>query len=350
MIENPVAFVCGFSEDDSGGIYSFELEEESGSLQEIDKFPLPAVAYLTIHPEGSYLYSVNRVEGGQVTSFHIDEFSKELTELNRQPSCGEGPAYISVDTDGRYAFVANYTSGTIAMLPIEVDGRLGEPSDIVEHNGSSVHPDRQTEPHPHSIRPGPNDQFVFVTDLGTDTVEIYEVDYENGKFQLASPSPTKLHDGAGPRHLDFHPNEEFAYVINELDSTITVFDYDFETGVLDEIETARTIPKAFDEDNYSADIHVHPSGQWLYGSNRGHNSIYIASIDDQTGHLDVIDYEPSLGEWPWNFAIDPTGGYILVENRDSESIVIFEIDETTGEIAPTGYEQNLPQPVCMQFL
>lgn len=350
-MDEPIsAYVCGFTDDESGGVYSYELDGSSGRLEPTGRLAAAGVAFLAPGPDGNFLYAVNRVDGGQVSALRVDDGTGELTELCRRSSGGEAPAYVSLDSEGRYAFVANYAGGTVAALPIEPDGRLADPSAVVEHEGSSVHPDRQTAPHPHSIVPGPNDRFVYVPDLGTDTIEIYEVDYDDGRLRPAATSPVRLRPRAGPRHFAFHPEAPFGYVINELDSTVTAFEHDAETGVLDEIETVGTLPEQFDGDNICADIHVHPSGDWLYGSNRGHDSIVVMSIDDETGRLDTVGHEPTQGEWPRHFAIDPTGTFLVVENRHSNAIVVFRIDAATGELAPTGHRQRVPEPLCLQYL
>ncbi|WP_135305552.1 lactonase family protein [Haloarcula amylovorans] len=350
MGQPPTAYVCGFTEDESGGIYSYELDEPEGRLGERGRMGIAGVAYLTSDPTGSHLYAVNRAEGGQVSAFRIDQRPAGLIELNRQSSSGTAPAYVSVDSQGQYVFVANYAGGTVAMLPISSDGRLESPCDVVEHEGSSIHPDRQTAPHPHSIVPSPDDLFAYVPDLGTDTIEIYEIDYRDGRLRSADPSPVRLQSGAGPRHLTFHPEGRFAYVINELDSTITAFNYDVETGALEEIETVRTLPEQFNGESFCADVHVHPSGEWLYGSNRGHDSIVVMSIDNSTGCLDTISHVSTQGKWPRHFAIDPAGRHLFVENRHSNTIVTFAIDGKTGELTPTGHRQNVPEPLCLQFV
>lgn len=308
--------------------------------------PAEAVSFLALHPEGGHLYAVSDDTVGAV---RVDDPSGELTELNRQLTEGASPCYVSVDASGRYAFVANYEAASVSMFPLREDGRLEEASDVVHHEGSSIDPDRQDVPHPHSIRPGPENRFVYVPDLGTDRVVIYRIDFETGTLRPAQTPFVELHDGSGPRHLEFHPDGRHAYVINELDSTLTAFEYSPDDGALDELETVTTLPEGYDDESYPAEVRVHPSGRWLYGSNRGHDSIAVFEIDEESGGLDIVDHESTRGHWPRHFAIDPEGRYLYAENRRSDSIVSFEIDEGTGELSFMGVKYDLPEPICMVF-
>ena len=340
------AFVCAFTEDDSGGIYTFGLDQD-GSLEQLHRQPVSATSFLAISADGEHLYSVNRVDGGQVEAFDVDE-DGSLSPLNAVSSGGEGPAYVSVDDAGEYAFVANYAGGSVEIVPIADDGSLEEPTHVVEHEGSSVDESRQQEPHPHSIVVGPNDDFVYVPDLGSDTIEIYRIDRSNDRLEPADPANVELHPGAGPRHFDFHANGELGFVINELDSTITAYEYDAASGALSPIETYDTLPAGYDEESYCADIHIHPNGELLYGSNRGHNSIVVFDLDPSTGALELVDHESTRGDWPRNFAISPDGSYLFVENRRTDSIVTFAIaDDGTLEVIDEDLE--LPEPICMEF-
>jgi len=348
--ESHTALVCGFTDDDSGGVFAYRPDPDDGSLEHLADNPIRAVSFLAVGPDRERAYTVNRVEGGTVTSLDLDPTGGTLTRLNRQSSEGSGPAYVSVDATRSYAFVANYAGGTVAMLPIEDDGQLGEAADVVSHEGSGPNAGRQEAPHPHSIDPGPEDRHVYAPDLGTDRVVSYRIDFEEGRLRHEAVPDAEVQSGAGPRHLDFHPNGRFCYLINELDSTIVAFEYDPETGALEEIQTVGTLPDEFDGHNQCADIHVHPSGEWLYGSNRGHDSIAIYGIDDGTGRLDPVGHESTRGHWPRNFAIDPAGRYLYAENRRSDSVVAFEIDPESGELTPTGDRLELPEPLCMAFV
>jgi len=348
--DSNTALVCGFTDDEAGGVFAYRQETDGGVLSRLTKTPLAAVSFLAVGPDCERAYTVNRVEGGAVTSFDLDPTGGTLTRLNHQSSEGAGPAYVSVDATGSYAFVANYAGGTVAMLPIREDGRLESATDVVSHEGSGPNADRQGEPHPHSIDPGPENRYVYAPDLGADRVVSYRIDVAEGRLRGEEVPDAEVQAGAGPRHLDFHPNGRFCYLINELDSTIVAFEHDPETGALEEFQTVGTLPDEFDGHNQCADVHVHPSGEWLYGSNRGHDSIAIYAIDDETGRLDPVGHESTRGHWPRNFAIDPAGRYLYAENRRSDSVVTFGIDADSGGLTPTGETLELPEPLCMVFV
>lgn len=345
--EPALAFVCAYTEGDSddGGFVSYEQTPENGTLSQQTRTSAECAMFLAIHPEKNYLYTVQQASGGVISAYRYDESTGALTQINTQSTGSEGPCYISLDQKGEYAFVANYHGGTVAMLPIRDDGSVGEATDVVDHGTAN---DEQ-DPHPHSIGTGPRNEYAYAPDLGLDEVRIYEIDYENGTLRPAETPSIKLNEGSGPRHFEFHPNGQHVYVINELDSTITTLDYAPESGSLEELETMSTLPGGFDDDSYCADVHVHPTGRWVYGSNRGHDSITIFEVDEATGRLSIVDHESTRGHWPRNFAIDPTGRYLHVENRRDDSIVSFEIDEETGLLTPTGQEFELPEPICMKF-
>jgi 6-phosphogluconolactonase len=346
-----LAFVGTYTDADTDGIYSLRIDAGTGDVERIDAVPGGQdPSFLALHPDGEHLYAVNEADDGRVTAFAVDRGSGELTRLN-SVACGDaGPCHCSVDATGSYVLAAHYAGGSVSMLPIEDDGRVGEPTSVVDHEGSSVDPDRQTAPHPHSITPGPENRFAYVPDLGTDEVVVYELDREAGALHPSDVGAVQVHPGAGPRHVDFHPNGRWAYLINELDSTMTVFAYDADTGGLEEIEHVSTLPAAFDGESYTADVHVHPSGEWLYGSNRGHDSIAHFGIDPTDGRLDLVGRPSTRGEWPRNFALDPPGAHLFAENRESDDVVVFDVDEDTGGLAATGHVAEIPEPACMVFL
>jgi len=344
-----LAFACGYAEDGSGGVFSYQFDPTDGSLRPLTRTKSEAAMYAGLHPSGDYIYTANRISNDVITAYRVDD-TGGLKALNRQSSEGTDPSYISVDSAGEYAFVSNYTGGTVAMLPIEGDGRLQPASDIIDHEGSGPNPDRQAQPHPHSANLGPEEDFLYVPDLGTDRIAIYWIDREGGRLRPAAQPHATVQPRAGPRHLDFHPNERFCYVINELDGTIVAFEYDPETGALDRIENVSTLPAKYDGHNQCAEVQVHPTGNWLYGSNRGHDSIAIFEIDQRTGHLDAVDHEPTGGHWPRHFTLDPSGAHLYAENRRSDSVVAFAVDEDTGRLRQTGQRFELPEPVCLQFV
>lgn len=341
----------------SKGIYAYRLDQSTGRLSYAGVTSgVSNPSFVAIHPNGRNLYSVSEIadhEGrrtGSVYAFALDRASGELTQLNVQPSQGTGPCYISVERTGRYVLVANYQSGSAAMFPVKTDGSLGEASDAVQHKGSSVSKDRQAGPHAHCIVPDPTNRFAFVNDLGTDSVMVYRLDLAAGKLRPNDPPSASVKAGLGPRHLDFHPNGRFVFVIHELGNMITSFAYDSAKGLLKEIQTVPSLPKGWSGTSHTADIHVAPSGKFLYGSNRGHDSIVIYAIDESTGKLSYVGHESTRGKTPRNFAIDPTGTFLFAENQNSDTIHTFRIDKSTGKLTETGDVTEVPSPVCFKFL
>jgi 6-phosphogluconolactonase len=311
-------------------------------------------SYLEIHPEQRFLYAVNEVQifrgqgGGGVSAFSIDPASGDVNLLNAYSSKGKDPCYISIEQTGRFALVANYSSGSVAMLPIQADGRLGPATDVVQHTGSSVHPERQTSPHAHCILPDPQNRFAIAADLGLDKLLVYEMDLELGK--LKKRNEVNVRAGAGPRHLTFHPNGQYAYLINELNSTLTVYRYYSATGLFEELQTIPALPEDFTGENLCADVHISPNGNYLYASNRGHDSIVCFFIDQTTGQLIYRSHTAAGGREPRNFAIDPTGTFLLVANQNSHTIVTFRIDSESGELSKTEHEATVSMPVCVKFV
>ena len=350
-------YVGTYTARGSRGMYLCRFDAATGKLGAADlAAELPNPTFLAIHPQGRFLYSVSEVRdaggrhGGGVSAFAIAPGTGRLTLLNRQPSRGAGPCHISVEATGRCALVANYASGSVAMLPIRNDGRLGEATDAVQHQGSSVHPERQAGPHAHSITPSPDNRFGLAADLGLDRVMIYRLDLSAGRLRPNDPSSAAVKPGAGPRHLAFHPDRPLVYLINELANTVIAFNWDASRGALREMQTISTLPSDFRGASYCADVHAAPSGRFLYGSNRGHDSIAIFRIDEPQGTLSLVGHQPTLGKWPRNFAIDPSGAWLLVANQESDSIVVFRIDPTAGRLSPTGYAAAVSMPVCLQLL
>ena len=348
-------YIGTYTQGDSEGIYVYRLNASSGELEYESKATgVESPSFLALHPEHRYLYAANAVRevdgmpNGRVSAFRIDSDAGELTFLNHQLSGGPGPCHLSVDFTGRYVLVANYAGGSVAMLPIHADGSLGEATDFVQHSGSSVNPERQEGAHAHSINIDSGNRYAFAPDLGIDKILIYELDLTQGKLKPNSQPWVQVHAGAGPRHFDFHPNGRWAYAINELDSTMTAFRYDSSRGALNEIESVTTLPDDFEGTSHCADVHVSPSGKFVYGSNRGHDSIVIFAIDEHTGQLTLIGHESTQGEIPRNFAIDPTGTILLAANQMSDTVVTFWIDAETGELNPTGHIAEVPTPVCLK--
>jgi len=315
-------------------------------------------SFLAVHPTGNYLYAVNEVRtfgdqpGGSVSAFAVDRRTGRLELLNQESSRGSGPAHLVVDRAGRNVLVANYGGGSVAVLPISADGRLKPSTAFVQHEGSSVHPKRQTKPYAHSINVDPESRFAYAADLGLDKILIYRFDPGTGSLTAANPAFASVAAGAGPRHLSIHPSGRFAYVINELHLTVTAFGRDQASGALQELQTISTLPAGQQpQDGFStAEVLVHPSGRFLYGSNRGHDSIAVFEIDQATGRLTHVQNEPTQGNMPRGFGIDPTGAFLLAGNQRSDSVVVFRIDQKTGRLTPAGHRVDVGSPVSVAFV
>jgi len=335
----------------SRGIYRTTLDLETGALAE----PVLAAeatnpSFVELHPTGKYLYAVSEGGGaGSVTAFAIDPTTGDLKRLNEQPSGGAGPCHVNVDHAGRNVLVANYGSGSASVIPIKPDGSLGSPTGFVQHSGSGPNPGRQKGPHAHSVNVSADDRFAFVADLGIDKVMIYKLDVAGGTILPNDPLSALLAPGAGPRHFAFAPDGKHAYVINELNSTMTAFAYDSATGALAEVQTVPTLPAGFAGASTCAEVRVHPSGRFLYGSNRGHDSIVAYRVDPAHGTLTFVKHETAGIKTPRNFNIDPTGAFCLVANQDGDNVVVFRIDPQTGALAPTNHKISVGRPVCLRF-
>ena len=341
-----------WGENTGKGIYRSTLDTDTGKLSE----PILAAeaknpSFLEIHPNGKFLYAVSEVgRAGGISSYAIYSKTGNLRYLNKQPSGGSGPCHVSIDSTGRNVLVANYGSGSASVVPIKPNGSLAEPTGFVQHTGSSANPSRQKGPHAHSINVSPDNRFAFVADLGIDKVMIYKLNIEKGTITKNNPPYAKVKPGAGPRHFSFHPSGKYAYVINELDGTVTAFTYESASGTLSEIQTITTLPTGFNANNKCAEIRVHPTGRFLYGSNRGHNSIVVYKIDSSKGTLTFVEHETADINTPRNFNIDPTGKFCLVGNQGTNSVVVFRINQRTGALEPTGHKISIGRPVCIRFL
>jgi len=355
---NPLFVYAGtYTHKGSEGIHVYRLDPSTGKLEPTSTASTENPSFLTFDPTCRYLYAVNEVgsyqgqPGGAISAFKVDAKTGALTLINQQPTHGSAPCHVSVGLDGQYAYVANYNGGNLTVLPIAEDGALGEPSDVVQHHGSGAHPRRQTRPHAHSITIDPTDRFAFACDLGIDKIMIYRIDQTPGKLVPHDPPWVDVHPGAGPRHFCFHPTYRYAYVINEVDSTLTAFSYDQEKGVLSEVQTVSSLPAGVTvPNNTTADIHIAPSGRYLYGSNRGHDSIAIFAIDAQTGQLELVGHESTQGKTPRNFGLDPSGTLLLAAHQDSDSIVSFHVDTETGLLTSAGHITEVSMPVCVKIV
>lgn len=348
-----LVYLGTYTKGRSEGIYICRLDLSSGELRQIDVAKGVAnPSFLAIDRRRQFLYAVNEVPTfadkatGAVSSFSIDRKTGDLKFLNQQPSGGSGPCHLTLDATNRFLLVANYDAGSVAVLPI-ANGRLAAPVDIVQHQGSSVNADRQTGPHAHGVFLDQANRYLFVPDLGLDKIMIYRFDSRRGKLSANKEPSLPITPGAGPRHLAVHPNGRWAYVINELNSTITAFAYDATRGALKEEQTTSSLPADFSGQNSCAEIAVAPSGKFLYGSNRGHDSIVVFAIDPPAGRLRLVEHVATQGKTPRNFAIDPAGGFLLAANQNSDNVVTFRIDRLSGKLSPTGHVVEIPTPVCI---
>jgi 6-phosphogluconolactonase len=340
----------------SKGIYKLWFDPKTGQLG------TPEVAaetknpsFLAISPDKKYVYAVGELaevdgqKGGAVTSFAIGDNGK-LTQVSQISSGGAGPCYVSVDATGRNVFAANYSGGSVSRSVSGDGGKLTGPMAVIEFDApTGPAKPRQDKSHAHMISADPKNEFVLATDLGTDLVMIYRLDVLKGLIPTDPPTAS-LKPGSGPRHFAFHPSGKLVFVINELSNTITSFGYDAMEGTLKELDTLSTLPADFKAQNTTAQVLVHPGGKYVYGSNRGHDSIAAFSLDEATGKLTPIGHTPSGGKQPRNFNIDPAGNYLIAANQGSDSLVVFKIDPATGKLTPTGQTVAVGAPVCVQFL
>jgi 6-phosphogluconolactonase len=343
----------------SKGISLTRLDPSSGRLSAPElAAETPSPSFLALHPNRKFLYAVNEVSkfndkpSGAVSAFAIERQTGKLTLLNQQSSGGPGPCHLVVDQAGKNVLLANYGGGSVAVLPIRGDGSLAEASAFIQHTGSSVNPQRQKEPHAHSINLDRANRFAFVADLGLDKVLIYRFDPAQGTLQANEPAFAPVKPGAGPRHFAFHPTGRFAYVINELDCTVTAFGYDAARGELKEVQTVSTLPEGTSaQPGFStAEVQAHPSGKFLYGSNRGHDTIAVFAIDAGNGTLKWIENVPTQGRTPRNFGLDPTGQWLLAANQSSDNVAIFRIDPESGRLSRRDVLAGIGAPVCVKFL
>jgi 6-phosphogluconolactonase len=352
-----IAYIGTYTRQNSKGIYAWRFDAATGKPTPIGLVGESSnPSFLAIHPNHRFLYAVNENNtfegqpGGSVSAFSIEAATGQLKALNQVSTGGGGPCHVALDKTGKWLFVANYGGGSVAAFPVHPDGSLGKASTFVQHTGSSVNPQRQRKPFGHSTNPSPNGRFVLVADLGLDQVLTYPIDKVKGLVTPPS-SIAKIEPGSGPRHMAFHPKSKFVYLVSEIAATVTAFSYDAAKGGVKELQTISMLPRDFTGTKAAAEIAVHPSGKFLYASNRGSaDSIAVVAIDPGKGTLTAVDYVPTGGKNPRNFAIDPTGAYLLAANQDSANVVVFRIDRKTGKLTPTGDKLDVLFPVCVTFL
>lgn len=348
-------YIGTYTDAKTKGIYVADFDSATGKLGEPRlAAELKQPSFLEIHPNGKHLLAVgetpdfNGQKSGSISSFAITGAGGELTLINQQTTGGTAPCHISLDPKGRYAFIANYGGGSVAAYPVQKDGRLLPSSGFVQHMGSSVLP-RQAQPHAHSIKMDPTKKFVMAADLGLDKLLIYKLGTA-GELVPHDPAFAKLAPGAGPRHFAFHTSGKYCYVLNEIQSTVTVFAYDGTKGSFSELQSITTLPKDFKGNSSTAEIVVHPTGKFVYASNRGHDSIAVFGVDSQTGKLTHMGNTPSGGKTPRNFNVDPSGRWLLAGNQSTHNIAVFSINPDTGELTATGQSVSVGSPVCIRFL
>jgi 6-phosphogluconolactonase len=346
----PFAYIAS----NDNGVVVCEFDNTTGKLDIVQTYPdVQGCHFVVRHPSLPVLYASGAKDSvSQLYAFALE--NGRISLLNSQPAGGVSPCYIAVDSENQCVLMVNYTSkegrGSAVVFPIRANGQLQPRSDFVQYEGSSVNPSRQKESHPHMIRPTPDNRYVLVSDLGTDKVMVSTL--QDGKLVLHSPDAIPLVAGAGPRHFAFHPDKPYMYVINELNSTLNAFQYDADKGIWYDITTVSTLPEnvELDTENYPADLHMHPSGQFLYGTNRGHNSICIFKIDSETGKPELIGTQSTLGDWCRGMALDPTGEMLVVGNQRSASVLSMRINTLTGLLTPTGHRVEIPASVCIQIV
>jgi len=336
----------------SKGIYVLEFDQQKGTLKELQTVTEGnSPGFLAFSPNKDFLYSIygkgTLDDGnGAVMSFKIDPFTGFLKKVNEQSVGGKGPAHISIDPKGRFAYTANYGDASVTVFPINSDGSLANASDFVKHTGSSINPQRQMRPHPHSSIPSADGKFLYVSDLGTDKIMIYEV-VDGGKLKAAVVPHVQVTAGSGPRHFKIHENGNFAYSVDELSNTIVGFKVNKKTGALTIIERLSMLPEGYSEVTYASDVHFSPDGKFIYATNRGHESVVIYEVNAKSGKLRMLGHESTGGKHPRNFMISKSGEYVLVGNSNTDNVVIFNRDSKTGLLKPNGVQYTIPAVTCL---
>jgi 6-phosphogluconolactonase len=307
-------------------------------------------AFFVLSADGTRLYTCNSGVPGGLSAYAIEPHTGHLTLLNRGLAGGGDTSFITLDHTGRFALVANYDGGNISAFALRPDGAIGDWTAFDQHSGHSVNPVRQTHAYAHAIVLDPTNRFALVPDLGLDRLYIYRFDERTGRLAPNAPPFAAIAPGSGPRHVRFHPNGRWVYLINEIASTIVAFNWASTTGTLTPFQTASTLPADFKGVSTCAELEIHPNGRFLYGSNRGHDSLAFFAIDQDTGQLALVEQVSSGGKKPRNFALDPTAHWIVVTNEDSSNAVVFRIDAATGRLTRTGDPVAVPSPFCERFL
>jgi len=346
-----LVFTGSYADTAGSGLYVYQFDEEKEQLTLLHEYGgLKNPTFLNVDAQRNRLYAItegvaeNGAKTGDAAAYAIDPATGALTMLNRGQTVDSTTCHIARDADSRHIVVTSYHGGMVGLVGLTADGRIGDRLDSQQHEGKGAHPERQDRPHPHSSTFSPDGRFVYVQDLGLDRIKQYAIDNE----KLALLGETVLHPGAGPRHMTFHPAAPYAFVINEVDSTVTVFKHDAQSGALTEVQTITTLPpEGFDGENTCAEIAVSRDGRFVYGSNRGHDSIVIYSFDAEAGRLAIVDIVSVEGRHPRHFALTPSGNHLLAANKDSDNIAVFRVNRDTGAIAYTGNSVTVSMPVCV---
>lgn len=356
MASSYFVYVGTYAKPDQESIFGYRLNPATGELtRELAFKGGENPSYLTLTSKKNLLYAVNEIgnynntKSGAVSAFSVDTKSGQLTLLNQQATEGGSPCYVSLDKTEKVALVANYGGGNVVSYPVQENGSLRKAVGNEQHQGNSMST-RQSGPHAHCILPDPKNNYILAVDLGLDQVLGYRLDPNNGKLSRAAQPAFQTKPGAGPRHLTFHPNGKLAFLICELNSTMIALDYNETQGTFTEIQTLSTLPADFTGESFCADVHVSPDGKFLYGSNRGHNSVVVYAINPDTGQLTLVQHVSTQGNWPRNFAIDPSGRILLVANERSDNIFTYRIDQNTGQLTASGFSAQVPKPVCLQVV
>jgi 6-phosphogluconolactonase len=353
--DEPLVFISSFAAGDKGAIHAYQLASETGALKLVHRTTgVENPFFMAVSRDQKFLYSIHAKSFGgkdpeQVAAYALEGRTGRLKLLNRQSTRGTASCYLDIDATGKTVLVANYSTGNVASLPVGEDGSLGEAASFFQHAGSSVDPARQKAPYAHCIVVSPDNRFAFAADLGLDQVLSYRLDAATAKLSPNQPPFAKSPPGAGPRHLTFHPNGRYVYVINELKNSVTMFDFVAESGTLTERQTISTLPEDFKGTSHCADLKITPNGRFLYGTNRGHDSIAAYRLGED-GRLTLIAIEPSLGKGPQNLVIAANGKLLLCANMPGNNVAVFRIDAQAGGLKSVGEPVAIPSPSCIRLL
>lgn len=356
--ENDFYLLAGtYTSGKSEGIYVYKFNSVTGESKLLSTINASNPSFLTVSPDEKFVYAVYEnadstrfTVTGFIASFSFDKKTGKLSFINKQESGGKHPCYITIDNSGKWVFAGNYSSGSVAVLPVNTDGSLGIANQTIQHEGSSVLQGRQEEPHVHATVLSKDNKFLYVPDLGIDKLLIYEFNKKSGRLTEAKNPFVVTKPGAGPRHFEFHPNGKFAYLMEEMAGSVSVYQT-AKKGNLILIQNISALPRDFSGAIGSADIHVSPDGKFLYSSNRGEsNTIGIFKINPKNGLLTWISAQSTLGKTPRNFNFDPSGNFLLVANQNSDEIVVFKRNKETGLLTDSGKRINIPNPVCIKWI